>query len=62
MKITYLYVGKDYDTVALAEEFTTALEAELDFTVEANYTEQLRSNLILGKLFGDKGLICSRTI
>ncbi len=37
--------GKQYDIVSLAEEFSTALKAELDFTQEANYTEQLRHNL-----------------
>jgi ubiquinone biosynthesis protein len=37
--------GKDYDIVTLANEFTKALQAELDFTKEANYTEQLRENL-----------------
>jgi len=37
--------GEDYDVVALAEEFTNALRAELDFTKEANYTDQLRRNL-----------------
>ncbi len=37
--------GEDYDVVALAEEFTNALRAELDFTKEASYTDQLRRNL-----------------
>ena len=37
--------GKNYDIVTLADEFTKALQAELDFTQEANYTEQLRENL-----------------
>lgn len=37
--------GEDYDVVALAEEFTNALRAELDFTKEATYTDQLRRNL-----------------
>jgi len=37
--------GEDYDVVALAEEFTNALRAELDFTQEATYTDQLRRNL-----------------
>ena len=37
--------GKDFDIVALAEEFTNALQAELDFTAEARYTETLRQNL-----------------
>ncbi|MDJ0633753.1 MAG: AarF/ABC1/UbiB kinase family protein [Xenococcaceae cyanobacterium MO_188.B29] len=37
--------GKDFDIVALAEEFTNALRAELDFTSEGRYTEQLKRNL-----------------
>ncbi|MGK7929312.1 MAG: ABC1 kinase family protein [Spirulina sp.] len=37
--------GQNYDIVTLADEFTKALQAELDFTKEANYTEQLRENL-----------------
>jgi ubiquinone biosynthesis protein len=37
--------GQNYDFVNLAEEFTNAVKAELDFTQEASYTEQLRNNL-----------------
>ena len=37
--------GKDFDIVALAEEFSTALIAELNFTSEAQYTERLQQNL-----------------
>jgi ubiquinone biosynthesis protein len=37
--------GQDYDVIALANEFTNALRAELDFTKEASYTDQLRRNL-----------------
>jgi predicted unusual protein kinase regulating ubiquinone biosynthesis (AarF/ABC1/UbiB family) len=43
--------GQDYDVVALAEEFTSALEAELDFTKEASYTDQLRRNLSSSRWF-----------
>ncbi len=43
--------GKDYDVVALAEEFTRALQAELDFTQEASYTDQLRRNLSRSRWF-----------
>jgi predicted unusual protein kinase regulating ubiquinone biosynthesis (AarF/ABC1/UbiB family) len=43
--------GKDFDIVALAEEFTNALKAELDFTSEAEYTDQLRRNLSTSKWF-----------
>lgn len=37
--------GQQYDIVALAEEFAVALRAELDFTQEAGYTDELRRNL-----------------
>ena len=37
--------GQDYEINALAEEFTQAVKAELDFTKEASYTDTLRSNL-----------------
>jgi predicted unusual protein kinase regulating ubiquinone biosynthesis (AarF/ABC1/UbiB family) len=37
--------GQNYDVINLAEEFTNAVRAELDFTQEASYTEQLRNNL-----------------
>ncbi|MBD2295668.1 AarF/ABC1/UbiB kinase family protein [Anabaena sphaerica FACHB-251] len=37
--------GQTYDIKSTAEEFTKALEAELDFTREAGYTDQLRRNL-----------------
>jgi ubiquinone biosynthesis protein len=43
--------GKQYDIVGLADEFAHALQAELDFTQEANYTEQLRCNLAKGHWF-----------
>ncbi|MGD1857332.1 MAG: ABC1 kinase family protein [Leptolyngbyaceae cyanobacterium] len=37
--------GQRYNVVALADEFSSALKAELDFTTEATYTDQLRQNL-----------------
>ncbi|MBE9156555.1 AarF/ABC1/UbiB kinase family protein [Nodosilinea sp. LEGE 06152] len=37
--------GQRYNVVELAEEFADALNAELDFTTEAAYTDQLRRNL-----------------
>ena len=49
--------GKDYDTVALAEEFTTALKAELDFTTEAKYTEQLQRNLSKSRWFDTSQIV-----
>ena len=49
--------GKDFDIVGLAEEFTDALKAELDFTTEADYTEQLRSILDKSDWFDFKKLV-----
>jgi ubiquinone biosynthesis protein len=43
--------GKRYDLVALASEFSTALQSELDFTQEAQYAASLRKNLLAGKWF-----------
>jgi predicted unusual protein kinase regulating ubiquinone biosynthesis (AarF/ABC1/UbiB family) len=43
--------GQIYDIRAIAEEFTQALAAELDFTREASYTDQLRRNLSRGHWF-----------
>jgi ubiquinone biosynthesis protein len=43
--------GKRYNIVSLAEEFSTSLQNELDFTLEATYTDQLRHNLGQGKWF-----------
>jgi predicted unusual protein kinase regulating ubiquinone biosynthesis (AarF/ABC1/UbiB family) len=37
--------GQYYDIVSIAEEFTQALRAELDFTQEAHNTDQLKRNL-----------------
>ncbi|HEY9599568.1 MAG TPA: AarF/UbiB family protein, partial [Cyanophyceae cyanobacterium] len=50
-------LGQDYDVVAIAEEFTTALEAELDFTKEASYTDQLRRNLSVSRWFDPTKLV-----
>ena len=49
--------GKTYDIASLAEEFTNALQAELDFTREASYTEQLRHNLSKKRWFDPKQLV-----
>jgi ubiquinone biosynthesis protein len=43
--------GQTYEIKSIAEEFTKALEAELDFTREAGFTDQLRRNLAAGKWF-----------
>ncbi|MEY2983951.1 MAG: hypothetical protein RLZZ568_568 [Cyanobacteriota bacterium] len=37
--------GQDYDIVKLADEFTQTVQAELNFTTEAGYTDTLRKNL-----------------
>lgn len=49
-------VGQDYDVVALAKEFTNAVKAELDFTKEAGYTDQLRRNLSKSRWFDQQKL------
>ncbi|MDJ0718300.1 MAG: AarF/ABC1/UbiB kinase family protein [Prochloraceae cyanobacterium] len=49
--------GKDFDTVGLAEDFTGALRAELDFSIEADYTEQLRRNLSTSRWFDPKDIV-----
>jgi ubiquinone biosynthesis protein len=49
--------GKRYDLVSLAAEFSTALQAELDFTQEARYTEALRENLLAGRWFDTKKIM-----
>ena len=49
--------GQDYEINALAEEFTQAVKAELDFTKEANYTDTLRSNLAKSSWFDTKQLV-----
>jgi ubiquinone biosynthesis protein len=49
--------GKRYDIVGLADEFTNALRAELDFTQEAHYTEQLRNNLAKGRWFDPRQIV-----
>lgn len=43
--------GKRYNVVALADEFGSSLQKELDFTQEAQYTEQLRQNLNKSRWF-----------
>ncbi len=49
--------GQDYDVVALADEFTTAIQAELDFTQEATYTDQLRRNLCTSRWFDPNQIV-----
>lgn len=50
-------VGKTFDMVGLAEEFSNALVAELDFTTEAEYTDQLRQNLSGSEWFNSQKLV-----
>jgi predicted unusual protein kinase regulating ubiquinone biosynthesis (AarF/ABC1/UbiB family) len=50
-------LGQDYDIVAIADEFVTALQAELDFTKEASYTDQLRRNLSTSRWFDPTQLV-----
>jgi len=49
--------GQYYDVVALAEEFAQALRNELNFTQEAQYTDQLRRNLGASRWFDAKKLV-----
>jgi ubiquinone biosynthesis protein len=49
--------GQDYDIRVLAEEFANALKAELDFTREAGFTDQLRQNLSTSRWFDPKQLV-----
>jgi len=46
--------GQSFDIVALADEFGSALQAELNFTQEARYTDQLRQNLSKSRWFDPK--------
>lgn len=49
--------GQYYDIVLIAEEFAQALRTELDFTQEANYTDQLRKNLSNTRWFDANQLV-----
>ncbi|MEC4818199.1 MAG: AarF/ABC1/UbiB kinase family protein [Scytonema sp. PMC 1069.18] len=49
--------GQTYEIKSIAEEFTKALEAELDFTREASFTDQLRRNLSQSRWFDPKQLV-----
>jgi ubiquinone biosynthesis protein len=53
-------VGTYYDLKALAEEFATALRDELDFSREAEYTDQLRRNLSESRWFDPSRLVVPR--
>ncbi|MGF1568541.1 MAG: ABC1 kinase family protein [Nodosilinea sp.] len=49
--------GQRYNVVELAEEFGDALNAELDFTTEAGYTDQLRRNLAKSAWYDSRQLV-----
>jgi len=49
--------GKTYDLVKLTEEFTQAVKAELNFTKEAQYTDQLRLNLSKSQWFDPSEIV-----
>ena len=55
--VSFTDFGQNYDVINLAEEFTKALEAELDFTTEAHYTERLRQNLTATRWFDPQQLV-----
>ena len=50
-------LGNEYDIVALADDFTSAVRAELDFCKEANYTQKLGNNLAQSKWVDSAKLI-----
>lgn len=54
--------GKRYDVIALADEFSGALQAELDFTQEAHYTDQLRQNLSTSRWFDTDRLMVPQVV
>ncbi|NJL83169.1 MAG: AarF/ABC1/UbiB kinase family protein [Chloroflexaceae bacterium] len=55
--VAFTDFGQNYEIVALAEEFTTAVKAELDFHQEADYTDQLRRNLSNTRWFDPQQLL-----
>ncbi|NET74888.1 AarF/ABC1/UbiB kinase family protein [Okeania hirsuta] len=55
--VSFTDFGNDYDIVSLAEEFSVALKAELDFTKEAAYTDELRRDLSTSKWFDPKQIM-----
>ena len=49
--------GQNYDVVKLADEFSQAIRAELNFTKEANYTDKIRKNLSESRWFDPSQLV-----
>lgn len=54
--------GQRYNVVDLAEEFADALNAELDFTLEAGYTDQLRRNLAQSSWYDPDQLVVPKIL
>lgn len=52
--------GQVNDIKAIADEFCSALKAELDFTREAGFTDQLRRNLSQSKWFDPKEIVVAQ--
>ena len=49
--------GQIYEIKSIADEFCSALKAELDFTREAGFTDQLRRNLSESRWFEPKDIV-----
>lgn len=54
--------GQRYNVVDLADEFSEALRAELDFTTEAGYTDQLRRNLAQSAWYDPDQLVIPKIV
>ena len=52
--------GQANEIKAIADEFCSALEAELDFTREAGFTDQLRRNLSESRWFDSKDIVVAQ--
>jgi predicted unusual protein kinase regulating ubiquinone biosynthesis (AarF/ABC1/UbiB family) len=55
--VSFTDFGEDYDVINLAEDFTKAVKAELDFRQEANFTEKLSLSLAHSKWFDSDELV-----
>ncbi|WP_315790112.1 AarF/ABC1/UbiB kinase family protein [Fischerella sp. JS2] len=52
--------GQSYEIKSIADEFVKALEAELDFTREASYTDELRQNLSMSRWFDPNQIVVAK--
>lgn len=52
--------GQNYEIKSIADEFCKALEAELDFTREADFTDQLRRNMASSRWFDPTQLVVAK--